>query len=66
MTENKPSIEIAVAIISEFYHLDAEAVARMMENFGCITPEQRERVGIIYSALQAKEMFDNRMKGVKL
>jgi len=59
--KEKIGIEVAVALISEHYGLDIEAVTNILQAFGSLTPEQSERAAVVCAAFAAKREFDKIM-----
>lgn len=59
--KEKVDIEIAIAIVSEYYHLDINALTRILQAFGSITSEQCETAAVVCAAFAAKAKFDSIM-----
>ena len=57
--KEKVDIEIAIAIVSEYYNLDVKAVSKILQALGSITPEQCETAAVVCAAFAAKTKFDS-------
>ncbi|MDE5753367.1 MAG: hypothetical protein K2H89_02300 [Oscillospiraceae bacterium] len=54
--KEKVDIKNAIAIISEYYHLDSKAVSKILQAFKNITPEQCKKAAVILAKFATKEM----------